>query len=139
MSRLVRRVFAPSFIVTVAGSASLVGAEPAPPRPPPVIHKNPPPPQHAPTTDRHWQVYQQDKKCFASNAADACPPPPKGAPMRSCNPPPPAAYACPENVTLPVKIIQRANTMECFVDYGPMTCPKGASCNPPPPHKLACP
>ena len=144
MSRLVRRTFAPSFIVTVAGSASFVAAEPAPmkpaPAPPPVLHKNPPPPQDpAPTTDRHWEIYKQDKACFASNAADACPPPAKGERPMSCNPPPPKAYSCPENVTLPVKIIQRANTRECFVDYGTITCPKGASCNPPPPRKLACP
>ena len=148
MSRLVRRVFAPSFIITVAGSASLVAAEPGPSKNPPAPVKPTPPAvkpvpkepvKEAPKADRHWRIYTQDTTCFASDAADACPPPAKGAPMRSCNPPPPTKYACPDNATLPINVVQRAGSLECFVDYGAMTCPKGASCNPPPPRKLACP
>ena len=141
MSRLVRRTFAPSFIITVAGSASLATADDKPPAPkaPPVIMRNPPRPRPNPTTDRHWDIFQQGKKCFASNAADACPPPPKGEPPHPCNPPPPTDYACPANVVLPVKLIQRANTADCFVDRAPMTCPKGMACNPPAPRKLDCP
>ena len=144
-----RRTFAPSVVLTVIGSVAAASAAPAETKPPP-ISKNPPaprkpppkkdpPPKPTPTTDRHWRIYKQDTTCFADNSADSCPPQPAGRPVPPCNPPAPTKYACPENVTLPVNIVQRAGSTECFVDYGPMKCPAGARCNPPPPRKLACP
>lgn len=130
-----RRVFASSFVITVAVSGLAAADTPASKKPPP----KEPPQAEAPKTDRHWRIYKQDKACFADSSADACPPPPPGGPTASCNPPPPKKYACPENVTLPVNIIQRANTTECYVDYGNLSCPPNMACNPPPPKKLACP
>jgi hypothetical protein len=142
-----RRVFAPSVVLTVVGSLATASAAPAD-KPPPVM-KNPPPPRKppekkpppptAPKTDRHWHVYQTGKTCFADNSADSCPPPPKGQPAPPCNPPAPTAYACPQNVALPINVVQRAGATDCFIDYGPPNCPPNVACNPPPPRKLACP
>ncbi|MBA2542661.1 MAG: hypothetical protein H0V17_23660 [Deltaproteobacteria bacterium] len=70
-----------------------------------------------------------------------CPKGEPGKPMPTCNPPPPIKYACPtgfeDGDTL--KIVLRAGATECFVDFGPSTCPANAKCNPPPPRKVACP
>lgn len=141
-----RKTFAPSFVLTVVGSVAVAGAQPAPAKPRPPISKNPPapvkkpPPKKpppAPTTDRHYHYMQMDKKCMAHDL-DACKVP-AGQPAPPCNPPPPMAVACPENVTLPQKVVQKAGSTECFVDWGPMACPKDATCNPPPPRKVACP
>jgi len=148
MSVRPRRTFASSLVITMASTAALAVADDKQPTEPPIIHKNPPAPrrppppppkQAAPETDRHWHVYRQDKTCFADNAADACPPQPAGKPVPPCNPPAPVKYACPANVTLPVNVVQRAHHLDCFVDYGTMSCPKDMACNPPPPKKLACP
>ncbi len=143
-----RRTFAPSVVITFAGALGVATAAPTDSKQPP-ISRNPPaqrrppvvkdPPPKPATSDRHWQIYKQDKTCFADNSADSCPPQPAGKPVPPCNPPAPTKYACPDNVTLPVKIIQRAGTTTCVLDYPPMKCPPGASCNPPPPRKVPCP
>jgi hypothetical protein len=128
-----RRTFAPSFVLTVVGSVAVAGAQPkkAPPK------KDPP---KAPTTDRHYHYMQMDKKCVAHDA-DACTFPGRKPtdPIPPCNPPAPIPVACPENLTLPQKVVQKAGSTECFVDWGPMSCPKDAKCNPPAPRKVACP
>ncbi len=92
--------------------------------------------------EQHWTVMKFKGKGDCSAMVDVnCPKPEKGKPVATCNPPPPIKYACPdgfkEGDTL--KIVLRAGATECFVDRGPMTCPKGALCNPPPPRKLPCP
>ena len=138
-----RKTFAPSFVLTVVGSVAVASAQPEPPKKPArPIPKTPPKrdPPKAPTTDRHFHYMQQDKKCVAhDNDACAFPNRKPNEPIPPCNPPPPQPVTCPENLTLPQKVIQRAGSTECFVDWGPMSCPKDVRCNPPPPRKVACP
>jgi len=80
------------------------------------------------------------EECSAVVAVD-CPKPQPGKPMVTCNPPAPQPYTCPDGFADgdSLKLILRAGDTECYVDYGPMHCPKGARCNPPPPRKLPCP
>lgn len=155
-----RKTFAPSFVLTVVGSVAVASAQPEPPKDRP-ISKNPPAPTRkvppkkepprkeppkkeppkAPTSDRHFHYMQlADKRCVAhDNDACALPGRKPNDPIPPCNPPPPMPITCPENLTLPVKVLQKAGSIECFVDWGPVNCPKDAKCNPPAPRKVACP
>jgi hypothetical protein len=154
-----RKTFAPSFVLTIVGTVAVAHAQPDPGNPADrPISKNPPAPKtptkippkkvppkkdppKAPTTDRHFHYMQgQDKKCVAHDN-DACSMPNRkpNDPIPPCNPPPPQPVACPENLTLPVKVEQKAGSLDCFVDWGPLNCPKNAKCNPPAPRKVACP
>ena len=151
-----RRTFAPSFVLTVVGTVAVANAQPDPgnpakpadrpisKKPPKTPPKKDPPkkdPPKAPTTDRHFHYMQNsDKKCVAhDNDACAFPNRKPNDPIPPCNPPPPQPVTCPDNVTLPQKVVQRAGSTECFVDWGPMSCPPNVRCNPPPPRKVACP
>ena len=152
-----RKTFAPSFVLTVVGSVAVANAQPQPPRKPDrPISKNPPAPPRtppekkvppkkdppkAPTTDRHFHYMQRNDKTCIAHDNDACSFPNRkpNDPIPPCNPPPPQPVACPENLTLPQKVVQKAGSTECFVDWGPMDCPKNAKCNPPAPRKVACP
>ena len=92
--------------------------------------------------EQHWTVMKFKGKADCQAMVDVnCPKPEKGKPMVTCNPPPPIKYACPDGLEEgdTLKIVLRSGATECFVDRGPMTCPKGALCNPPPPRKVACP
>ncbi len=70
-----------------------------------------------------------------------CPKGSPGKPAPTCNPPPPIKYTCPEGFKSgdTLKIVLRAGSTECLVDFGPMNCPPKAMCNPPRPRPVACP
>ena len=130
-----RRVFAPSFVITVAALATPAAADKGKAPVKPTVK----PKVAAPKTDRHWYVSKQGKQCLADQSSDACPPPPAGQPARPCNPPPPTRYTCPKDVPAPFRIVELAGSTDCYVDYGASSCPENAPCNPPPPKKVACP
>jgi len=150
-------VFANPFVITLVAMTPLAStavadpdAKPAPPtktKNPPAPkpqppQKNPPPPKVTPVDyDQHWTVTKiKGRGCFANPEAN-CPKAAPGKAVPTCNPPPPIKYACPEDLADggSIKIVLRANTTECFLDRGNMSCPPNMKCNPPPPKQLACP
>jgi hypothetical protein len=149
MSRLPKRAFTASFVVSIA---ALPTGCPAP-------HKNPPPPRvssadtvpqepatQEPTAqqpspgDQTWNIVMREGTCFAHAKAN-CPTPEPGKPIPTCNPPPPIAYACPEGMNNGdvVSIILRAGGTECFANLPAPKCPPTSDCNPPAPRQYACP
>jgi hypothetical protein len=133
---------------TGPASTSNAGVQPdpaPPPAPPPTVVANPPRPTTAPTapivtSDQRWTIARTNGTCLA-HVNVKCPTAPKGQPQPTCNPPRPTAYTCPPTLAegASMVVVQRAGQRECFVEPGPMKCPKGAICNPPPPQKVACP
>ena len=165
-ARSPRKLFASSFVVTVATLPACftsspppppaqprqepVAAQPAPPRP--VEHSvvtNPPHPSPGGTAqtaqtyafDQRWTVMKSGETCSAMADVE-CPKPSKpGGPVPTCNPPPPMKIECPAgwDGKNALAVVQYANTSECVIEPGPMKCPPNTKCNPPPPRKVACP
>jgi len=137
--------------------AEPTAGEPATPAPNPSrvepLHKNPPPPRPAPTMAKWPEPSKYEQKWYVSKAASTCnahqdvrcPEPEAGKPRMTCNPPAPIAYACPDSVAAPFKIVLRVGAVDCFVDAPPFSCPTpepgkpAKTCNPPPPQRVACP
>lgn len=161
-ARSPRKLFASSFVVTVASTACFTTSNPPPPRPP----ENPPGPIEAQPTDpppqppasgpvqggtaqtaqtyafdQRWTVMKHGETCQA-HARVECPKPKKaGDPVPTCNPPPPMKIECPSNWdgSSALTVVQYANQTECMVEPPPVKCPPNVACNPPPPRKTACP
>ncbi len=156
-ARTPRRSFATPFVVTLAVAPACY-VQPAPQQPtsggptattptqqpdgkPPTVMVNPLRPQ-ATTPNAKWRVYKDASQnaCF-SQPIVTCPP------NTACNPPRPVAYACPDQNTYAltpgmenaITVMADAEGMRCEIDWGPQSCPPGASCNPPPPVAMTCP
>lgn len=151
-----RRVFARSFVVTVALVPACGNSSSD-------VHANPPPPTDttsstttsatpAPTatatataqatatataTNDTWTILNSNGKCVAALPDVSCPP------SASCNPPPPTPYTCPANIPLnayPLTVTRAAGSQQCTTTYRQHqptgTCPPNAHCNPPPPREV---
>ena len=159
-ARSPRKIFASSFVITVAAAACVEstpppqGPQPTPapapaPDPSPVVVTNPPPPgpsQAGGSTqtynfDQRWTVFKRPNGCEAMAKVECPKPTTPGGPVPTCNPPPPMKVACPDgwDGQDALTIVQYANQSTCMIEPPAMNCPKGATCNPPPPRKVACP
>lgn len=129
-SRTPRRVFAPSFVVTLAALPAIsacVVEQQAP-------HPNPPAPgTYVPTPDNPPPPTPPAPEPTGTVAL-----PPKGPIV---NPPPPKGSGDPATPTPPAKprewILAKLGS-DCEIRV-PVDCPVGVKCNPPPPQKIACP
>lgn len=158
-ARSPRKIFASSFVVTIAACYTETATPPPqPPQQPPVtqhphsrpdnpdVVANPPRPSPAQTYafDQRWTISKSGDTCTAMARVD-CPKPNKaGDPVPTCNPPPPMKVACPGaeagwDGKSPLAVVQYANQAECMVEPAPVKCPPNVACNPPPPRKVACP
>ncbi len=146
-----RRVFARSFVITLAAIPACHHDDPPTYNPPPpatdVTHPSATPsasaiasvpPQLGPVADRGWYVTMNSGKCEASSNNMACPP------GETCNPPPPKAYPCPTNVpanAMPISITHIIDAPNCTAEYQqPFSnagCPPNMHCNPPPPKMIS--
>lgn len=103
---------------------------------------NPPRPGATTTPNGKWRVYKDaaQNACF-SQPVVTCPP------NVACNPPRPVPYTCPDQNTYSltpgfenaITVMANADGTNCEIDWGPQSCPPGASCNPPPPVQMTCP
>ena len=157
-ARSPRKMFATSFVVTVASTACFTTSNPPPSDPPrqPVTTPTEPmqptgPTEPAPPTgatagtdtyafDQRWTVMKSGQTCSAHAHVD-CPKPKKGEPVMTCNPPPPMKIECPSgwDGANALTVVKYANQTECMVEPPPVKCPPNVACNPPPPRKTACP
>lgn len=160
-ARTPRKMFASSFVVTVASTACVTTSSPPPEpaRPQPVTTTPTQPTEPTEPTqptqptepggaapagtyafDQRWTVMKSGQTCSA-HANVECPKPKKGEPMMTCNPPPPMKIECPSgwDGTNALTVVKYANQTECMVEPPPVKCPPNVACNPPPPRKTACP
>jgi hypothetical protein len=159
-ARSPRKLFASSFVVTLA---AIPACGSPPPSQPPVsepapaqgsdhaspapagatgVITNPPPPQPAPpSANRRWTIWKQQTGCVASVEIKCPLPQHEGDPAPTCNPPPPMSYACPADWDgkSQLVVVQYANTEGCVIEPPPMKCPPNTPCNPPPPRPVPCP